>query len=301
MPFSASTIFSARFVLSALAAIPFVAAASVSDRGLEARAAAPACDTAKGSYTDYVLKGCSHDSAKRALTGHYYHAPGQDYMDAATCTSLCSSLNFTIAGVETGRECYCGNSFSNGEGYALPASSCGQIVSGQPAGGPWALSIYEATRWWEKFSSPSCAVPSGWKSDNWEYLHCAHDGAKRALTGYYLRSNSMSSELCTSTCASKGYKIAGVEVGYECYCGNELENGEGYQIDSKSCNIGFPVGPTISTGGDLGAGGQWALSLYQVKGMSRALNKASVPIPAAPKNKRSPKEIHLNRNVPTSF
>ncbi|TCD59822.1 G- protein-coupled receptor [Steccherinum ochraceum] len=295
-------LFSAPFVLSALAVIPFVAAASVNDRGLEVRAAAPACDTLGGVYIDYDLKGCAHDSASRALTGYYQHASGDGYMDAILCTALCAVRNYTISGVETGRECYCGNEFSNDEGYALPASSCPQQVSGYAAGGPWALSIYEATRWWVQFSSPGCTIPAGWQADAWQYLYCAGDGPNRALTGYYFKSNSMSLDLCTSTCASKGFRMAGVEVGYECYCGNEMENGEGLIIDSKSCTNSFPVGPSKTTiDGDHGAGGQWALSVYSIKGMNRALNKPPPPIPSAPKTKRSPKEMHFGRNTPSSL
>lgn len=80
-----------------------------------------------------------------------------------------------------------------------------------------------------------------------------------------------------------------------------MVNGEGSRIDSKNCDIGFPVGPTISTEGDLGAGGQWALSLYWIMTMSRPLNKPPPPIPAAPKGKRSLKEMHFGRNVPSSL
>lgn len=110
MLFSFSQSFSARFVLSALAAIPVVIAASVTDGGLEARAGAEVCDTTSkvySGYTNFVLKGCAHDSAKRALTGTYYHSGSDNYMEAAECHYLCSSNNYSIAGIETGRECYC--------------------------------------------------------------------------------------------------------------------------------------------------------------------------------------------------
>ena len=112
-----------------------------------------------------------------------------------------------------------GDSFSNGEGYALPASSCNQVVDGNPAGGAWALSIYEATLMTHALSTPDCILPPGYQPYNFPYaFHCVHDGPNRALTGYFFKSDKMSFSLCTQTCADKGFRIAGIEVGTECYC-----------------------------------------------------------------------------------
>ncbi|TCD69328.1 G- protein-coupled receptor [Steccherinum ochraceum] len=262
------------FVLSALAALPFVVAASVNERSLEARA--PTCSTDGPEYGHYTYLGCAHDSAKR----------------------ICTERGLPIAGVETGQECYCGSSFSNGEGYALPESSCNQEIVGQPAGGSWALSISVAksqivslidfTTMKEK--SPGCVPPAGWQYDSfvWENTptQCFHDGPKRALTGYSFKSAQMTFQLCTSTCGSKGFSIAGVEVGSECYCGNQFENGEGYAIDSSLCDQ-----PIAGSGIDFG-GGKWALSIYKASAISKPIN-LGISIPAAPK-KRS---LNFGRNA----
>jgi hypothetical protein len=44
----------------------------------------------------------------------------------------------------------------------------------------------------------------------------------RGIIGYELTSSSMTNELCVSACQGKGYTLAGIENGDECYCGNTL-------------------------------------------------------------------------------
>jgi len=47
----------------------------------------------------------------------------------------------------------------------------------------------------------------------------------RSLASYSFTSSSMTQELCTSTCVSKGYNLAGMEYASECYCGNSIASG----------------------------------------------------------------------------
>ncbi|TCD61276.1 hypothetical protein EIP91_008692, partial [Steccherinum ochraceum] len=105
-------------------------------------------------------------------------------------------------------------------------------------------------------------------------------------------SDQMSYELCTKTCASKNFKLAGIEVG-----GNELENGEGYEISSDNCNDATPVGMVPGAPGSPG-GGKWALTLHKAISMGRSI--PHIPFPPAPK-KRSLKERHYGRNTPSSL
>ncbi|TCD60273.1 G- protein-coupled receptor [Steccherinum ochraceum] len=293
MHFPSSKTFRAHVVLSALSALPFVFAASVTERSLEVRAA-PTCSTANPFYTHYNYLGCAHDSAKRALTGYYEHAAGNDIFPPDICTLTCGLAGIPIAGIETGTECYCGTSFENGQGYSIPESSCSVEIGPAPgyyqsAGGSWALSIYVASRHSVDISSPDCVIPAGWQPDS--YLGpqgCYHDGPNRALTGYTFKSDQMTYQLCTNTCASKGFKLAGIEVGSECYCGNDFENGEGYKIDDSVCN------QRASGSSDIG-GGKWALSVYQASMISKPVD-LHVTLPAAPK-KRS---LNFGRNATIS-
>ena len=70
----------------------------------------------------------------------------------------------------------------------------------------------------------------------------------------------MTSELCTSTCGSKGFSLAGVEFGIECYCGNSIENGLGQQLDAgRACYM------TCAGNGSEHCGGTWTLTFFQLK------------------------------------
>lgn len=90
------------------------------------------------------------------------------------------------------------------------------------------------------------------------------DGGARALTGYSFTSSSMTQELCQSTCGAKGFSIAGVEYGQECYCGNSFVNNLGQNI----ANAGAAC--YMSCAGNRGehCGGTWTMNIFK-------LNKAS--------------------------
>lgn len=75
----------------------------------------------------------------------------------------------------------------------------------------------------ELIPSPTAAPPSAPPSSptgsgSWAAAGCSQDGGARALTGYSFASDSMTPTLCQNTCASKGFTMAGVEYGSECYC-----------------------------------------------------------------------------------
>lgn len=90
--------------------------------------------------------------------------------------------------------------------------SCnGDATTLHGCGGTWALSVF-------KSSGGNTAVPQPPASGSWTAAGCIKDGASRALTGYSFSSPSMTTELCTSTCATKGFSLAGTEFGTECYC-----------------------------------------------------------------------------------
>jgi hypothetical protein len=66
----------------------------------------------------------------------------------------------------------------------------------------------------------------------------------------------MTPTLCSSYCAARGFKYAGVEYSSECYCGNSLDNGASLSISSTQCNMG------CSGDVDTMCGGGGALSLF---------------------------------------
>lgn len=80
------------------------------------------------------------------------------------------------------------------------------------------------------------------------YKGCYVDGAPRVLAGYVGVSEKMTQETCVATCKGRGYAVAGVEYGKECWCGSgvpKVKAPEGECSmrcagdESQSCGGGF--------------------------------------------------------------
>jgi len=92
----------------------------------------------------------------------------------------------------------------------------------------------------------------------WKYDHCQWDPTLLTLTGYTFNSNSMTPDLCTSTCASKGFKYAGLRDKTYCGCSNIL-GGTGYPIEKVHCQYWPCAGNNA-----IACGGDYALGIYVV-------------------------------------
>lgn len=209
-------------------------------------------------------------------------------MTIEACTSTCGQLGFTMAGIEYGQECHCGNSFANGLGQQLDAGrACYMTCNGngaQKCGGTWTMTLLTlnggaspapAAPSMPAAPQPSAPAPvnnngsgSTPAAGTWTSAGCVQDGAARALTGYSFTSKSMTTALCQSTCAQKGFSMAGIEYGQECYCGNSLVNGLGQQLDAgRACYMTCNGAPGEK------CGGTWTLSLYQLAGTAGKRSK----------------------------
>lgn len=158
-----------------------------------------------------------------------------------------------------------GNSLDHG--FGAPSTQCNfkcQGADNQTCGGNWALSLFKASN---TSASSNNAATSG-SSAAWSQLGCFQDGPARALTGFSTSSDSMTVELCTSTCASKGFTKAGVEYGRECYCGNDFANGLGKQLDAKTACYMSAAGNKSQSGG-----GTWTLNVFQAPGAAKTSSK----------------------------
>ncbi|WWD22596.1 hypothetical protein CI109_107089 [Kwoniella shandongensis] len=173
-----------------------------------------------------------------------------DSMTVPTCLNYCSGLGFAYAGVEYGRECYCGNSLVNGASLSLPSTTCNMKCTGDTAttcGGANGLQLYY---------NPSLAVTNT-VVNNFASEGCIIEVAGRALTGASTAASDMTIESCTTFCAAGGFKYAGVEYSTECFCGNSLVNGAAVDLVSTQCNM--------PCGGNSKAicGGPNAITLYK--------------------------------------
>ncbi|KAF4304114.1 wsc-domain-containing protein [Botryosphaeria dothidea] len=87
-------------------------------------------------------------------------------------------------------------------------------------------------------SSDVAAVAPGTFS-GMTYQGCYSDQSPSALSLKAYSRDDNTIELCTATCAGKGYKIAGLEYGSECWCGNSMSYNTRKTVDqgcTKACS-----------------------------------------------------------------
>ncbi|WWC62263.1 uncharacterized protein I303_104859 [Kwoniella dejecticola CBS 10117] len=195
-------------------------------------------------------------SSGKALTGARW---ADNSMTINTCVSYCQTKGFVFAGVEYGRECYCGNALVNGASLDKASSACTKTCASDSAhtcGGSNALQLY--------FNAPS--LPDGWSA---AATTCVAEGSSgRALASASFADDSMTISKCLNYCQTQGFQYGGVEYGRECYCGDSLVNGASLSSPSTNCNTPC-AGDSSRT-----CGGGNALQLY--KNPSLALNLQQV-------------------------
>ncbi|KAK2029668.1 WSC-domain-containing protein, partial [Colletotrichum zoysiae] len=164
---------------------------------------------------DFQSRGCYSDHTSSRTLSTRISLPGA--LTVSECTTACAAQGFPCAGVEFGKECFCGTSIQNGTPIA--SSSCNMACAGdktQYCGGASAINIYISSK--PLAGSPS-AIPYGWTQT------CYTDSTNRRALLYKVPISKFSAAQCVSQCDSLGYKYAGVEYGSECYCGNSIDGG----------------------------------------------------------------------------
>lgn len=119
----------------------------------------------------------------------------------------------------------------------------------QTCGGPNALSLYVSTKsnaaaLSADLTTQTTTLPTGWTSTG-----CYKEGITgRALDGWAYTSPALNTATCISYCRAKGFSMAGLEYGTECYCDDAFRNGAG--ATSSSCNMPCSGGPSENCGGE---------------------------------------------------
>ncbi|KAI0782062.1 hypothetical protein C8Q75DRAFT_539770 [Abortiporus biennis] len=218
-----------------------------------------------GIPAGWTAAGCVTDGTPRALGGATIIGSNTSI---ASCTQACNSRGFTIAGLEFGQECYCGNSFQNA-GQAVDASQCNMAcASGSgTCGGNWVMNIYKksghvavptsvvvTTVQSSTATSQPTAVASS-LPNGWTPAGCYTDSSHRTLNQSPIADNTVNIESCITHCNKAGFTIAGLEYGHECYCGNSFLNG-GKKTDNSQCFM------PCAAGGSGNCGGNWALNVF---------------------------------------
>lgn len=94
-----------------------------------------------------TFMSCAVDNGQRVI----YHDSITQLSNntPATCAAFCNAAGYTIAGVEYGKECHCGNTFKAGNGpVAAPDIECNKPCTGNSlleCGGSFRIQLYTLT------------------------------------------------------------------------------------------------------------------------------------------------------------
>ncbi|KAI0820881.1 hypothetical protein BC628DRAFT_1412846 [Trametes gibbosa] len=190
--------------------------------------------------------------------------PDNQAVTVESCIGSCQSQNFSLAGLEFGVQCFCGNTLIDG---AVPGDedTCNMGCGGnttEACGGPNRLSVYTSTG-----NVVALPVPTPLNSSlpgQWEYKGCLQepDGA-RVFPYQNIFTTNNTIEGCLNLCAAFGYPAGGAEFGDECWCGDitDVQNNSPGFADPTLCNIACSGDPIHLCGGEA------RLQLYEWSGV----------------------------------
>jgi hypothetical protein len=99
------------------------------------------------------------------------------------------------------------------------------------------------------FSTPTIALPAGWSTA----YGCAVDTSSRVLgsSEYYQFPDTNTPAACIALCGDRGFSLAGVEYGYECFCASSYVAGPPAVANVSDCNVPCAGDATQTCGGGL--------------------------------------------------
>ncbi|KAH9902185.1 copper radical oxidase [Xylariomycetidae sp. FL2044] len=187
------------------------------------------------SWTYY---GCyTEGTSGRAIVNQQ---PDDPTLTVESCVTTCIGLGYAVAGMEYGVQCFCDNVLRNGANVTADSDcnmACGGDAS-QDCGAGNRLSVY---------SNDTLVVyqpPSAQTEDlpgSWEYYGCAIDNVDGRVLPYMSEDiQNATISACIEGCSNFGYNAGGVEYGYQCMCGDDVEVTLSPETD---CNVACPGDP----------------------------------------------------------
>ncbi|CAJ1970372.1 unnamed protein product [Cylindrotheca closterium] len=188
-------------------------------------------------------KGCFRDNRARRAMDYFHQRSGS--MTVGDCVYACRELGHAFAGLEFSSECYCGNTYDS----IGMANNCDMTCDSgeEECGGSLALSVYATNQ--EIYGDDYTSSPTATPPDS--YKGCWNDALDRAME-YEHKSfqGFLTLPKCIDACTEYGAKFAGLEVGRQCFCGNEYEKHGPADNCNRKCD-------------GLACGGDWSLSVYE--------------------------------------
>jgi len=154
-------------------------------------------------------------------------------MTVESCQAFCNTNNYGLAGLEFGKECFCGNALQTYS--AIGYTGCNMACSGNASeicGGSSRLSVYNLTT----YVPPTTVKSVGTYVSQGCYKEAS---TGRLLSGpTYTNKTGMTVESCVAFCAGQKtpQNYAGVEYAQECYCGTSLPS-TAIAAAASNCNM----------------------------------------------------------------
>ncbi|KAH9032990.1 hypothetical protein EDB85DRAFT_1890429 [Lactarius pseudohatsudake] len=172
-----------------------------------------------------------------------------------SCVTACQAQGFSLAGVEFGKECWCGSQLQHGSRFITNDNydgiqygvyrrspdepSCIMNCQGDPSescGGADRLILYNFTGTYPLGASVVVAV-NGWTSQG-----CYSDSTSSRTLERRVDAGNVTVESCS-------FSIAGLEYAQECWCGNEIKS-PGVPTSQSACSQAC-IGDDIEVCGQL--------------------------------------------------
>ncbi|KAK8056549.1 hypothetical protein PG993_001776 [Apiospora rasikravindrae] len=199
--------------------------------------------------------GCASEVPARVL--NQLTTSGDD-MTIDKCLAFCAGARLPLAGLEYGRECYCGTSLTPPSALGSP-DACRMRCAGnkdQVCGGPGLLSVFRNNT---IVAATAPQKVTGKDGGVFEYQGCYDESKGRVLPNDMFGNDTLTVGKCVAFCEGKGYGLAGVEYGRECWCGKAIKEGTA-KLDDGRCGM-------LCTGdGSQLCGGSRAIGIYKKSG-----------------------------------
>jgi hypothetical protein len=204
---------------------------------------------ATGLPQGFEYKGCYVDGIGYRILD--YQQPDDQQMTISSCSTLCASAGYEIAGMEYSAQCFCDSIVRMGGQLASSDSDCNTKCAGnadQTCGGPARLSVWSIQKVLKVIGAPQPAQ----NVSDWKYQGCITDGGEgqRTFPWQLVNNTGNSPEWCLGKCKEFGYMAAGMEYGVECYCGDldGIESSGSKAVADTECNTACPGNPEAICG-----------------------------------------------------
>nr|XP_018261580.1 uncharacterized protein I303_06018 [Kwoniella dejecticola CBS 10117]OBR83738.1 hypothetical protein I303_06018 [Kwoniella dejecticola CBS 10117] len=232
------------------------------------------------AVSGWTFQGCYEDSWTRVLGAK---STSSDKMTVQMCTSYCSGLGYALAGLESKNQCFCDSKIQNTNMGVKADSDCNYECKGdasQTCGGNWRLQVYKASpsassssstsKTTSTLTSTSTASTKAATSTTTSkaatstsaatYYGCYVDQASpRLMSGANTESTSMTPSTCQTFCSGKGYSLAGVAYGKQCWCSNSVDSSK-KQSSETGCSYACTGNSALK------CGGMWYINVYSSSG-----------------------------------